>query len=211
MQHRTRVKICGITNRSDALCAIEQGVDALGFVFCNRSPRNISISVANEIIKDLPPFVTTVALFMDEPASFVNKVIDSVPFMTLQFHGQEDETYCQQFSLPYIKSVAMGSENNLNKIKKHYASSQALLLDSNEIGKIGGSGKTFDWTQKVEGLNNGFVLAGGLTPDNVGDAIRALNPYAVDVSSGVEKQKGRKDHQLIKTFMKKVHQVNYDN
>jgi phosphoribosylanthranilate isomerase len=102
MQHRTRVKICGITNRSDALCAIEQGVDALGFVFCNRSPRNISISVANEIIKDLSPFVTTVALFMDEPASFVNKVIDCIPLMTLQFHGKEDETYCQKFNLPYI-------------------------------------------------------------------------------------------------------------
>ncbi len=211
MSNRTRVKICGITKLDDALFAIDQGVDALGFVFCDKSPRNISIQNAKKIINSLPAFVATVALFMDEKKTFVDAVINDVPLMTLQFHGEESESFCNQFCLPYIKSIAMGSNHQKNTIFDGYKSSQSLLLDSNELGKIGGSGKSFDWNSASHLKSQTFILAGGLNPFNVAQAIKILNPYALDVSSGVEAQKGIKNQQLIKTFMENVNKADNDN
>ncbi len=207
MQHRTRIKICGITNIDDAMVCIDNGADALGFVFCKASPRNIEPEQAQFIIEQLPPFVTTVALFMDAGSDEVRQVLSRVQLMSLQFHGQESEDFCQQFSMPYIKAVAMGSVQNLTEQAQKYASTQALLLDSNELGKMGGSGKTFDWNRKIQQIDKPLVLAGGLSADNVAQAIKKFRPYAVDVSSGVEKSKGIKDHQLVKQFIKQVLQT----
>ena len=207
MRLRTRIKICGITNIDDAMVCIDHGADALGFVFCEASPRNIELAHAQSIIAQLPPFVTTVALFMDASSDDVRQVLSRVQVMSLQFHGQESEAFCRQFDMPYIKAVAMGSEQNLLEQAQKYASSQALLLDSNELGKMGGSGKTFDWNRKIQQTDKPLVLAGGLSAANVAQAIKKFSPYAVDVSSGVEKSKGIKDHQLVKQFIKQVLQT----
>ncbi len=207
MRLRTRIKICGITNIDDAMVCIDNGADALGFVFCEASPRNIELAQAQSIIAQLPPFVTTVALFMDASSDDVRQVLSRVQVMSLQFHGQESEDFCRQFDKPYIKAVAMGSEQNLHKQAQKYASSQALLLDSNELGKMGGSGKTFDWNRKIQQTDKPLVLAGGLSAGNVAQAIKKISPYAVDVSSGVEKSKGIKDHQLVKQFIEQVLQA----
>ena len=199
-----RVKICGITRSEDALAAASAGFDAIGLVFVARSRRSVEPGLARAICRALPPFVTRVGLFMDPDADQVQRTLDEVPLDCLQFHGNESEAFCMQFGRPWIKALAMGGER-LPDVSQH-AQADALLLDSHGGGKMGGSGKTFDW-QAIPALPRPWILAGGLHPGNVAEAIGRLKPDAVDVSSGVERSPGIKDVNLINQFIKAVKNV----
>jgi phosphoribosylanthranilate isomerase len=200
---RTRVKICGITQRQDAEIAIEMGADAIGLVFYEPSPRAVTIAQAKQIVEGLPPFVTVVALFVDADVSFVNACLSEVRIDLLQFHGNESADYCEQFNMPYMKAIRMKEDTQLFIEEKNYASASALLLDSYKVGIPGGTGETFNWSM-ITKIDKPIILAGGLTVENVAMAIEQVNPYAIDVSGGVEKSKGIKDKQKIRTFMHEV-------
>lgn len=197
----TRVKICGVTTIEDAQAAASAGADAIGLVFVARSKRRVDPVLARAICLALPPFVNRVGLFMDHSVEEVERVLTSVPLDTLQFHGSETPAQCAAFGRPWIKAVAMGGavlpDWNI------WRAAQALLLDSHGGGKLGGSGESFDWS-RVPVLDRPWVLAGGLGADNVAAACRQLRPDAVDVSSGVEKSPGIKDHRLMQEFIKAV-------
>jgi len=203
---RTRIKFCGITREEDMQQAVSLGVDAVGLVFAANSPRVVDVQQACTLIDRCGPFVTRVGLFMDQDASTINNIIRQVPLDMLQFHGNEPEQLCTSFGMPYLKSVAMGGTDTTLE-STGYASAAALLLDSNELGQPGGSGKTFNW-QKVPQLSRPIIIAGGLDADNVGLAIEQLAPYAVDVSSGIESAKGKKDSNKMKDFIKSVRVAN---
>ncbi|OUR72210.1 N-(5'-phosphoribosyl)anthranilate isomerase [Methylophaga sp. 41_12_T18] len=200
---RTRVKICGITRRQDAEIAIENGADALGLVFYADSPRAVSIPQAKQIIADLPPFFDVVALFVNAEVGYVQECIDALPIDVLQFHGDETADYCEQFGKTYLKAIRMRDDVDLVAIADRYSSASALLLDSYQAGVPGGTGQVFDWSL-IKQINKPLVLAGGLNVDNVAQAIKQVQPYAVDVSGGVEQSKGIKDHQKISAFMQEV-------
>jgi len=204
---RTRVKICGITRVEDALVAAEFGVDAIGLVFYKKSPRHVDVEQAIKIIMALPPFVTSVGLFMDAPADDISAIVKSVPLDLLQFHGDECPANCGQYGLPYIKAVAMQSHMNYALYTASYPDAAGFLLDSHGTGQAGGTGKTFDWTQMPEGQEKPLILAGGLSPDNVADAIEQVKPYGIDLSSGVESSPGIKDASKIENLMKEVREV----
>ena len=205
MKQRTRVKICGITRADDALAAAVMGVDAIGLVFYDKSPRSVSIEQAAAICSQLPAFVTTVALFLDAEQALVDEVLKQVPVDLLQFHGTEDPAFCARFDRPYIKALGMASLNRegLVSLSKAYKHARGLLLDSHAEGAAGGTGDTFDWNSIPE-LNKPVILAGGLTVANVADAISRVHPWAVDVSSGVEQGKGIKSVDLMSAFMHEV-------
>lgn len=198
---RTRTKICGMTNVEDALCAVEAGADALGFVFYEPSPRNVSVTQAAEIQRALPPFVTTVALFVNPELDLVEFVIEQVKIDVLQFHGDEMPEFCEQFSRPYFKALRMKEDIDLCVECERYDSAQALLLDAYKPGVPGGTGEMFDWARIPSDLPKPVILAGGLEPENVADAIQQVQPYAVDVSGGVEASKGLKSPEKITAFM----------
>jgi len=200
---RTRVKICGITRRQDAEFAVEMGADALGLVFYPPSPRAVSIAQAREIIDGLPPFVSIVALFVDAEPSDVYACIEALPIALLQFHGNESVGYCEQFGRPYLKAIRMQENTDLDEMVSQYASATAILLDSYQAGIPGGTGKVFDWSL-IKKINKPLILAGGLDVGNVASAIEQIQPYAVDVSGGVEQAKGIKDKQKITAFMQEV-------
>ncbi len=200
---RTRVKICGITRRQDAEFAIEKGVDALGLVFYAPSPRAVTIAQAQKIVDGLPPFITIVALFVNADKQTVLNCIESMRIDVLQFHGDESPEFCEQFSKPYLKAVRMKEKVDLAELALRYTSASALLLDSFQTGVPGGTGLTFDWSMITE-IDKPIILAGGLNVENVSMAIEKVQPYAVDVSGGVEQSKGIKDHQKISTFMQEV-------
>ena len=207
MQH-TRVKFCGITRQEDLSYAADLGVDALGFVFCAKSPRNLSIDKAKQLLANCPPFIARVGLFMDAEAGTINSILNDLSkantqLDVLQFHGLEPESFCQSFGLPYIKSIAMSSAESVELIER-YPSAAALLLDSNVAGQPGGSGKVFDWDCVPKQINQALILAGGLDASNVAAAIDVTRPYAVDVSSGIESEKGIKDNNKMKQFMQAV-------
>ena len=204
MMTRVRVKICGITSVNDAMLAVESGADAIGLVFYEPSPRNIDILLARKIVDSLPPFVTPVALFVDPPVSLVKKVMFELGPLMLQFHGNEPEVFCSQFKLPYMKAIRVRSDVNLLQCANLYPSASALLADTYIEGTAGGSGQTFDWTLLPESLPCPLILSGGLDAGNITQAIRQVRPYAVDVSSGVERTKGIKDALKIKAFMQGV-------
>lgn len=197
---RTRIKICGITSVADGLAAAEAGADAIGFVFYGKSPRHVAPAVAATIARALPPFVDVVALFVNEAPETVRAVLAEVPINILQFHGDEDETYCRQFGRPYYKAARMRPELDLVQYAASFPSAQAILLDAFVDG-YGGGGHVFDWGLIPAGLPRPIVLSGGLTVENVTDAVRRVRPPAVDVSSGVEKAKGVKDHAKIAAFI----------
>ena len=209
MKQRTRVKICGITRADDALAAAAMGVDAIGLVFYDQSPRNIEIETAATICRQLPAFVTTVALFLDADQSLVNEVLAHVPVEVLQFHGAEDPAYCERFARPYIKALGMGALNREGLISqsKAYKNARGLLLDSHKPGAAGGTGETFDWNS-IPALNKPVILAGGLTVNNVAEAVNRVHPWAVDVSSGVEVDKGIKSVELMSAFMQEIENAN---
>ena len=200
---RTRVKICGITRRQDAEFAVEMGVDALGLVFYPPSPRAISIAQAKEIVSGLPPFVSIVALFVDAEPEQVYACIKDLPMVLLQFHGNESAKYCEQFGRPYLKAIRVQVDTDLVRIASEYHSAAGILLDSYQPGVPGGTGKVFDWSL-IKSINKPLILAGGLNVDNVARAIEQVQPYAVDVSGGVEQAKGIKDKQKITAFMQEV-------
>ena len=181
------------------------GADAVGLVFYAGSPRNVEIERAAEICRQLPAFVSSVALFLDAEQSLVTEVLNRVPIDLLQFHGSEDPAYCEHFGRPYIKALGMGSLNRdgLVSQSKAFKTARALLLDSHAHGAAGGTGEAFDW-RRVPELNMPLILAGGLTVANVADAIRRVRPWAVDVSSGVEADKGIKSVDLMSAFMLEV-------
>jgi phosphoribosylanthranilate isomerase len=206
--HYTRVKICGITRPEDALHAADEGVDAIGLVFYDKSPRYVTAEQAAEVCKVLPAFVTAVALFKDEGADTIRQVLEQVPLDLLQFHGSESAEFCRQFGKPYIKALGMEGDNNISRLAEAYFDARGLLLDSHAPGAAGGTGESFDWDTIPQDLPQPLILAGGLDVDNVAEAIRAVKPYAVDVSSGVESETGIKSTELITAFMNKVREVN---
>ena len=201
---RTRVKICGITSVEDALMAVAQGCDAVGLVFYAPSPRYVSPEQATMIVAALPPFVTTVGLFVDASQDEVRSVLTTVNLDCLQFHGNETPEQCRVYGLHYIKAIRVQPDSNLLQCEKDFYDAKALLLDAYVEGLVGGTGQAFDWNLIPNTLMKPIVLAGGLTADNVLSAIKQVKPYAVDVSGGVEKAKGIKDLAKIAAFMQKI-------
>ncbi|MFK5968769.1 MAG: phosphoribosylanthranilate isomerase [Candidatus Marithrix sp.] len=201
---RTRVKICGITRPQDAVFAANIGVDAIGLVFYAKSLRAVEINQAQMIIQQLPPFVTIVGLFVDAEPNFIQHILTKVPLDILQFHGEETPDYCASFTRPYIKALRIRPNTDIRQYAKKYIQAQALLLDSYVKGTKGGTGITFDWQQVPTNISKPIIIAGGLTPNNVAQAITKLQPYAVDVSGGVESTKGIKDTEKMTVFMQEV-------
>lgn len=203
----TRVKICGITRAEDALHAAAEGVDAIGLVFYEKSPRFVTSNQAADICKKLPAFVTTVALFKDADAGYIRQTLADVAIDLLQFHGSESAEFCRQFGKPYIKALGMAGETVVPKRVDAYSDARGLLLDGHAPGADGGTGQSFEWSMIPDDLEYPLILAGGLDVKNVAEAIRTVRPYAVDVSSGVESEKGIKDAALVTAFMKNVRQA----
>lgn len=204
---RTRIKICGITRAEDAVCAAYLGADAIGLVFYEPSPRYVSIEQAVRIVAAVPPFVTVVALFFDARQADVEAVLEHVPVDLLQFHSEETPEFCAGFDRPYIKAVRIREGVDVHAQADRYQGARALLLDNYQAGAAGGTGTTFDWSQVPRDIGKPVILAGGLAPENVCDAIRLVHPYAVDVSSGVEQGRGVKDSAKIAAFIRSVHDV----
>lgn len=200
----TAVKICGITRVEDALAAAHAGAHAIGLVFYGASPRNISVQDARQIVDALPPFVTPVALFVNPAMELVRDVVVRVRPQLLQFHGEEAPEFCAQFGLPYIKAMRVGPGVDLLQYARRYAGAKGLLLDTLVDGSHGGTGAAFDWSVIPATFPLPMILAGGLSPENVGDAVRRVRPWAVDVSSGVELAKGIKDAAKIVAFIRGV-------
>ena len=203
---RVRVKICGITRVEDALNSVENGADAIGLVFYAPSPRYVSISQAIEIADKIPAFVSVVGLFVNAEPDFVRQVISQVPLDLLQFHGDESPEECASYGLPFIKAIRVKSTTNLVQCAKDFSASKALLLDTYTDGVAGGTGHVFDWSLIPAALEKPVILAGGLSAQNVAQAIAQVHPYAVDVSGGVEISKGIKDAAKIAAFMQQVYQ-----
>jgi len=204
---RTRVKICGITSSDDARLAVDAGVDAIGLVFYEKSPRFVSSAQAAEISRLVPAFVSRVALFKDADESMIQTVLQQVEIDLIQFHGSETPAFCERFARPYIKALGMKSPecdaDYLIASAEKYQTAKALLLDGHAPGEAGGTGETFDWSA-IATTNMPVILAGGLTAANVKQAIATVHPFAVDVSSGVESSPGIKDKEKIAAFMQQV-------
>jgi phosphoribosylanthranilate isomerase len=200
----TFVKICGITNLEDALFASEAGADALGFVFHKKSPRYIAPERAWDIIKRLPPFVVTVGVFADQDAEDIRRVAAESNVDAVQLHGNESPEYCSSIGKRIIKAIRVRDIESLIDIKKYNVS--AFLLDTYDKELRGGTGRIFNWeiAREAKAINKRIIIAGGLTPENVSEAIKIVEPYGVDVSGGVESEKGKKDHQKIKAFIERV-------
>ena len=201
---RTRVKICGLTREADVRAAAELGADAIGLVFHDPSPRVVGLEQARALQACLPPFVTSVGLFVDAEPERVRVTLAQVPLDLLQFHGEEPPDYCAAFGRPWIKAIRMRPETDLRVLRARYGAAAGLLLDAYHPARAGGTGQCFDWDLVPSDLAPHIVLAGGLDPDNVAAAIRRVRPYGVDVSGGVEAAKGLKDRQKMAEFMKGV-------
>lgn len=199
-----RVKICGITRLQDLHAACDAGADALGFVFYEKSPRHVSIAAAAALLRELPPFVQAVGLFVNAEPAFIESVLQAIPLDLLQFHGDETPADCVRFGRPYIKAVRVNRDTDLLKCAADFDAARGLLLDAYVPGVPGGTGERFDWSLIPPALPTPIILSGGLTPDNVAEAVRRVRPWAVDVSSGVEVTKGIKDAYLIAQFIAKA-------
>ncbi len=199
----TRVKICGITSPEDAGLAVEAGAHALGFNFVSGTPRCLAPEIAGAIIAGLPPLVAAVGVFLDQPLEHVLRVSALAGVTAVQLHGAEGVDYARRIPLKVIKAIAVGDAAALAAMAGYPA--HAFLLDSHRTGEAGGTGQTFPWGVALEARRHGrIVLAGGLTPDNVGEAVRRVRPFAVDVASGVERSPGRKDPQKVRAFIDAV-------
>lgn len=205
---RTRIKICGITRPEDARLAADLGADAIGLVFYSKSPRAVTATAARTITTVLPPFVMAVGLFLDAHPEYIREVLATVPLDLLQFHGDECPADCGVYGKPYIKAIPMGGHANPVRYAAAYPQAAGYLLDSHALGQAGGSGQAFAWGRWPSQLSSRLILAGGLTPDNVAIAIGQTRPYAVDVSSGVEADRGVKDSAKMAAFISEVHRVN---
>lgn len=202
-----RSKICGITRIEDALAAVDAGADAIGFVFYPKSPRAVTIEQAQAIIAQLPPFVSTVGLFVNAERDALKALLDVVPLDLIQFHGDETPELCEGYQRPWIKALRVQAGDDIAASCALYDRACGILLDTYVAGIPGGTGETFDWALIPKQLSKPIILAGGLTSANVSQAIAQVRPYAVDVSGGVEKSKGLKDHDKIRAFMSEVHGV----
>lgn len=198
--HRTRIKICGLTRPQDVLDAVAAGADAIGFVFYPPSPRAVSIAQARELCALLPPFVTSVGLFVNEDAARIREVLAEVPLGVLQFHGEEDAAFCASFGRAYLKAARVRAGFDLLNYAARYPGACGLLVDA-WVDGYGGGGEVFDWSLLPGPCPVPLVLAGGLNAANVGEAVRRVRPWAVDVSSGVEAAKGIKDRSLMEAFV----------
>jgi phosphoribosylanthranilate isomerase len=207
MQLRTRVKICGIKTMDDALMVSERGVDSIGLVFYEPSPRHVDIEQAAQIAKAIPAFVTKTALFVNPDKAYVEQVLRQVDIDLLQFHGDEPVAFCEQFNRPYMKAIRMQENTDLKAVQTVYESACGLLLDAYVAGVPGGTGEQFNWNWIPQDLCKPIILAGGLTADNVQDAISKTSPWAVDVSGGVEQSKGVKSSEKVTQFMKQVMEI----
>jgi phosphoribosylanthranilate isomerase len=208
---RTRIKICGITRPEDANAVVDAGADAIGLVFYPPSPRAVSIEQAQNVVADVPAFVTVTALFVNPTVEQVQSVLDSVRIDLIQFHGDEDDDFCRQFGHPYIKALRVRQASDVVALCLRFPSALAVLLDSYKPGVPGGTGETFDWSLVPETPPKPIILAGGLDPENVNHAIDVVHPFALDVSGGVEAAKGIKDHGKITKFVNEVYRVDQNN
>ena len=205
---RVRAKICGITRAVDARAAIDAGCDALGFNFYRASPRYVEPARAKDIVAGLPPFVASVGLFVNADTDVVRRIAGDVGIDVLQFHGDETDDACTAAGFPFIKVIRVSDDVDVERTMRLYPNAAALMLDAAVAGIQGGTGKAFDWSKWPREAGKPLILAGGLTPDNVAEAIARMRPYAVDVSSGVEgPTKGEKDPNKIAAFMREVRRV----
>ncbi len=211
--HRTRIKICGVRKVEDALIGADEGADAIGLIFYPPSPRAVTLEQAIAVSNALPPFVSTVALFVNAERDHVIEVCNALNPSLIQFHGDEDHAYCASFARPYLKAIRVGAAmkaDDLLQLENTFSTAKALLLDTLSAGQYGGSGESFDWEVIPAKMRGRIVLSGGLTPVNVGNAVRQIRPWAVDVSSGIEMgegadlKKGSKDPEKIAAFMSAV-------
>lgn len=200
---RTRVKICGLTRPEDVTAAAACGADAVGFVFAPRSSRRLDVEVAVELAARTPALIARVGLFQDQDVEQVAEILDRVPLNLLQFHGEETAGFCRQFGLPYLKAVSMAMDDALATAGAAFPDAAGLVLDSHAPGRPGGTGKAFDWSQ-IGTSSLPLIVAGGLGPGNVRAVILGYRPWGVDVSSGVERRPGIKDHSLIEAFFEEV-------
>jgi len=206
---RTRIKVCGLTQPEQAAATAAAGVDAIGLVFYDPSPRAVSLDQASAITDRLPPFCQIVALFLDAEPALVRACIEKLPIGLLQFHGEEDADYCEQFGRPFIRSVPKNAHADAAAFEANYPNARGFLYDSNVAGEAGGKGETFDWSVLENKTTTGedskpMILAGGLNPDNVFDGVVSTRPWAVDVSSGVERGPGDKDPAKVAQFVARV-------
>lgn len=199
-----RSKICGVTSVEDALVAAEAGADAIGLVFYAKSPRAVSIQQARTIIAALPPFVTTVGLFVNASRCELNETLDAVSLDVLQFHGDESPADCEGFHRPWYKALRVRAGDDIRAQAARYVGASAILLDTFVAGIPGGTGAVFDWSLIPADLPKPLILAGGLTPQNVQQAIAQVRPFAVDVSGGVELHKGVKNAESVREFVRRV-------
>ena len=201
---RTRVKYCGITRKIDAHRAAELGVDAIGLVFFANSPRYVSIHQASEIIDLLPPFISVVGLFVNASEDEIRRILNAVRIDILQFHGDESPSDCGRYGRSFIKALRMREGVDVAAYGRIYAQASGLLLDTYQKGAPGGTGTVFDWSWVPQSIEKPLILAGGLSPSNVAGAIAKVCPYGVDVSGGVESEKGIKDMEKMTAFMQQV-------
>ncbi|MDN3648925.1 phosphoribosylanthranilate isomerase [Reinekea marina] len=204
---RTRIKMCGMTRIEDIQCAASLGVDAIGLVFYPPSPRAVSLEQASTLAKACPVLVDKVALFVNPEKSLVKEVIDATGATLLQFHGDETPEFCQQFGMPYLKALRVSDKHRLTTALKEHHEAPAILLDAYVAGTPGGTGQQFDWSLIPKGLMQRLFLAGGINATNVADAISSANPYAVDVSGGIESAKGIKSAQKMTDFVAAVREI----
>jgi phosphoribosylanthranilate isomerase len=198
---RARIKICGITNVDDAMAVVDAGAEALGLVFYAASPRAVTIEQARAIALAAGPFTVVTGLFVNADPEFVDAVLQRVPLQLLQFHGDEDLAYCESFARPYMKAIRMRPELDVAAAIAEHPNASGILLDAYRPGVPGGTGDTFDWGRVPQHPTKPLVLAGGLTPANIAEAIRVTQVYGVDVSGGVESAPGKKDHGKITSFI----------
>jgi phosphoribosylanthranilate isomerase len=199
-EKQVKVKVCGMTSLKDALVAVEGGSDAVGFIFYKKSPRSVTMKTVREIVLELPPFVDTVGVFVDETAEQINKIADYCNLDIIQLHGDESPTFCKKIRRKVIKAFRIKDMQSVKKLSSFQVS--GFLLDTFSENLHGGTGKVFDWNLALPAKKFGpVIMAGGLTPNNVQQAVRQIRPYGVDVCSGVESEPGIKDHKKVRAFL----------
>jgi len=205
----TRVKICGITSAEDAVAAVDAGADALGLIFVPGTPRYVTPEAAASVIERVPPLVSTVGVFVDHPLDEVVRIVGALRLHAVQLHGQESEAYCCGMPVPVIRALRVRDARSLDGMETYPA--HAFLLDAYVEGRPGGTGVPIAWDLALRAKGGKpVILSGGLRPDTVGEAVRVVRPYGVDVSSGVEQSPGRKDHRKVREFIVNVHRADLD-
>ncbi|HDD35730.1 MAG TPA: phosphoribosylanthranilate isomerase [Candidatus Desulfofervidus auxilii] len=206
---RIKVKICGITRIEDALFAADLGVHALGFIFYSKSPRYVTPQKVREIIESLPPFLQTVGVFVDEKKENIINTAQFCGLNLIQLHGHETPMFCEMLGFPCIKALSVKNERSLNSILSYKGKVKAILLDTYKKGKFGGSGETFNWSLavKAKAFEIPLILAGGLKPENIKEAIKIVKPFAIDVNSGIEKAPGIKDRHLMERLFEILRKI----